>query len=272
MKHTWTKTEITFLIENYKYGANHCVTRLNIDKKSIRNKAHALKLKVRHYGIKYGEDNLRLVLNTAKSYNEAFKMLGVKPIANQYRRLRAYADKYNIDITHYKLTPKPPVHKPLSLEEVLEGKHPTYDRGHLKRRLYDTGLKKRICELCGQDENWKGKKMSLILDHINGVRDDHRLKNLRIVCPNCNATLDTFSGKNTHKKERVDKRKINAELKFAEQSVLIPQVLNSGIDFSKFGWVGKVAPIIKRNPQKVHFWMKKYMNDFYKTCFQRKSK
>ena len=31
--------------------------------------------------------------------------------------------------------------------------------------------------------------MALILDHINGVADDNRLENLRIVCPNCAATL-----------------------------------------------------------------------------------
>ncbi|HEU5063515.1 MAG TPA: hypothetical protein VFT79_10245, partial [Solirubrobacterales bacterium] len=37
--------------------------------------------------------------------------------------------------------------------------------------------------------------MSLILDHINGVRDDHRLENLRMVCPNCAATLDTHCGR-----------------------------------------------------------------------------
>ena len=38
--------------------------------------------------------------------------------------------------------------------------------------------------------------MSLILDHVNGVRNDNRLENLRIVCPNCNATLDTHCGRN----------------------------------------------------------------------------
>ena len=37
--------------------------------------------------------------------------------------------------------------------------------------------------------------MALILDHVNGVRDDHRLENLRIVCPNCAATLDTHCGR-----------------------------------------------------------------------------
>jgi hypothetical protein len=33
------------------------------------------------------------------------------------------------------------------------------------------------------------------LDHINGIPDDNRLANLRIVCPNCAATLDTHCGR-----------------------------------------------------------------------------
>lgn len=87
------------------------------------------------------------------------------------------------------------------LEQVLVADS-TYDRSKLKRRLYADGLKTPRCEHCGQEETWRGRRMALILDHVNGVGDDHRLENLRILCPNCAATLDTHCGKNL-KRERL---------------------------------------------------------------------
>ena len=48
-------------------------------------------------------------------------------------------------------------------------------------------------------------------------------------------------------------------------------VLNSGIDFSKFGWVGKVSKILNTPSQKVNGWMKRYLPEFYENnCFKRK--
>ena len=83
---------------------------------------------------------------------------------------------------------------PRSLDELLT-ENSTAHRGWLKQRLFRAGLKRPLCELCGQGEVWRGRPMSLILDHVNGERTDNRLENLRIVCPNCNATLDTHCGR-----------------------------------------------------------------------------
>ena len=85
------------------------------------------------------------------------------------------------------------------LEKILV-KNSFYNRTNLKKRLYEVGLKKPICEICGQDENWLGKRIALILDHKNGVRNDNRLGNLRILCPNCNAALETHCGKQAKNK------------------------------------------------------------------------
>ena len=92
-------------------------------------------------------------------------------------------------------------HRPVPLELVLVPGS-TYNRTKLKERLYDTGLKVRRCEICGQGEEWNGSQMSLILDHVNGVADDNRLENLRIVCPNCAATLDTHCGRKNRRTSR----------------------------------------------------------------------
>ena len=51
----------------------------------------------------------------------------------------------------------------------------------------------------------------------------------------------------------------------------ISLVLESNIDFSKFGWVGKVSKIINQKPGKVKSWMLRFMPEFYDTqCFKKK--
>jgi hypothetical protein len=125
---------------------------------------------------------------------EVLRHFGLRPAGGNHRLLRRWLDRWNIPIDHFVGTPPPQRRDPIPLEDVLV-EHSTYNRHKLKQRLYNADLKDRICELCGQNEEWQGRHMSLILDHINGVADDNRLENLRIVCPNCNATLDTHCGR-----------------------------------------------------------------------------
>lgn len=133
------------------------------------------------------------------SLTGVLKHFGLRPAGGNHRHLRSWIDRWGIPTDHFtyggdRLAAHRVVARPL--EEVLV-EHSTYARGTLKKRLYAEGLKDRRCELCGQGEEWRGEPLSLILDHINGVADDNRLENLRIVCPNCNATLSTHCGRNT---------------------------------------------------------------------------
>jgi hypothetical protein len=74
--------------------------------------------------------------------------------------------------------------------------HSTYaNTGYLKRRLISSGLLRAACYECGISE-WRGRKLALHLDHVNGVGDDHRLENLRLLCPNCHSQTETYCGRN----------------------------------------------------------------------------
>lgn len=75
-------------------------------------------------------------------------------------------------------------------------KNSKYSRGTLKSRLIKEGVLENRCNNCGIKPTWNGKVLVLVLDHINGVRNDHRFSNLRLLCPNCNSQTETFCGKN----------------------------------------------------------------------------
>lgn len=85
------------------------------------------------------------------------------------------------------------------LEQVLV-ENSTYDSSALKGRLIRGNILANVCSECGLYPEWNGKPLSLQLDHINGVHNDHRLDNLRLVCPNCHSQSPTYAGKNRKKR------------------------------------------------------------------------
>ena len=148
---------------------------------------------------RYSEAEARQAVAASLSYAETLRRLGMCASGGGHAVLKKYLAIWNIATDHFDahavrdaaLRRRAPV--PLSELLVLGG---TARSSKLKARLYREGLKDRRCELCGQGEVWRGRRMSLILDHANGDSSDNRLENLRIVCPNCNATLDTHCGRN----------------------------------------------------------------------------
>lgn len=143
---------------------------------------------------KYTKENLTKIVSTSATYNEVLSKLDLQTGNSMYYTVLKHCKSYGIDTSHLSSATRN-VTKKLSDILVVGA---SYNRTDLKRRLYADGLKQPICELCGQDEWWHGKRMSLILDHINGINNDNRLENLRIVCPNCEGTLETHCRGHKH--------------------------------------------------------------------------
>ena len=79
-----------------------------------------------------------------------------------------------------------------ALEVILQKSR---SRCTIKRRLLMAGKLVNRCDFCGLTE-WRGKPISIQVDHINGVRDDHRVENLRMLCPNCHSQTPTYGTRN----------------------------------------------------------------------------
>jgi hypothetical protein len=147
----------------------------------------------------YTPSEARRAIAGSRSWAEALRRLGCCHTGGNPKTLKKRAREWGISTAHFDpaAAPREALRRnsqPKPLSEVLTT-NSTYSRSSLKRRLYAEGLKERRCEKCGQDETWNGANMSLILDHVNGDRTDNRIENLRIVCPNCAATLDTHCGR-----------------------------------------------------------------------------
>lgn len=52
-----------------------------------------------------------------------------------------------------------------------------------------------VCSICGKSE-WNGKPIPLVADHIDGDSTNHKIENIRLVCANCDAQLETFKARN----------------------------------------------------------------------------
>lgn len=158
-------------------------------------------------GPRFSEPQLRAAIAGSRSWAETLRRLHYRSAGGNWKTLKKYAELWSIPTGHFdsrgpsveglRRTHRPP--QPLGNVLTEES---SYGRAHVKRRLFDEGLKLRRCELCGQGDVWRGLRMALILDHINGVPNDHRLENLRILCPNCAATLETHCGRKNQKPPR----------------------------------------------------------------------
>lgn len=178
------------------------------------------------------EELIRFV-NDSKSIKEVVEKMKIDNYHVGYNKFQRYIKKYNIDISHFLNKNEMMTEKfdsglltriPISLMLI---ENSPYQRSTVKYRIIREQLIEYKCVFCGNEGEWMGKKISLILDHKNGINNDHRLENMRFVCPNCNATLETHcTGSKGYTKEirknekdqqrtlkrhkpRIERRKVN---------------------------------------------------------------
>jgi Zn finger protein HypA/HybF involved in hydrogenase expression len=153
----------------------------------------------------YTDEQFINVVKKTYSIAQLLKELGLSFSGGNYIEAKKRLLKLNIDSSHFKGQKwaegsHHKRNKKFPLEEVMI-ENSTYQRGTLKKRLLKKGILKNECSNCGQKGIWDNKELIMVLDHINGIKNDHRLENLRMLCPNCNSQQKTFCGRNCKKRE-----------------------------------------------------------------------
>jgi hypothetical protein len=137
-------------------------------------------------------------VKSSKKYIEVAQKLGLTNLGSNYYTIKKYIKLYELDISHF-MTRKEICSEArkqiseLTNEEIFCVN--SIDRKHIKNRILRDNLIEYKCQRCGITV-WEGEKLSLHLDHINGVNNDNRLENLRFLCPNCHSLTDTYCAKN----------------------------------------------------------------------------
>ena len=96
----------------------------------------------------------------SRSWAETLRRLGYRPAGGNPKTVQKYAARWRVNTDHfdpYASQRGHPHPARIPLAQILV-KGSSYHRAHLKRRLFAAGIKRPICELCGQGEIWRAAR------------------------------------------------------------------------------------------------------------------
>lgn len=162
-------------------------------------------------------NDLERAARESYSAAETCRKLNLPDKSGAITRLKRHIIKNNIDISHWtgQLWSKGKtslddnrIRNDKSNQDIFienSNASPVY----VRKLILKKNLLEYKCQICRMDPSWNGKELNFQLDHINGQRNDHRLENLRWLCPNCHSQTDTYGGKNI---KNSGKKKITDEM------------------------------------------------------------
>lgn len=127
---------------------------------------------------------------------------GLDPVGGHHTNISRRIKAYGLDTSHF--TPVVRTERQRynqrrrTAEEILVENTSAHVRrvpsSRLKRAMREQGLEER-CALCGIEPVWLGKPLPLEVDHIDGDWRNNRIENVRLLCPNCHSTTDSYRGR-----------------------------------------------------------------------------
>lgn len=170
-------------------------------------------------GFKVSDNQLLEAIKQTFSMRAMLMSLGLSPTKGNYDTCWARIRLLNANTDHWCSVQlrTTMIQNTYSLDEILVENSPYKSRTRLKRRLIREGVLEEKCNICRGTNIWEGKRLVLVLDHINGNPKDNRIENLRLLCPNCNSQQETFAGRNIKTMQKHSYKCIKCETRISRQ-------------------------------------------------------
>ncbi|MEX0170088.1 HNH endonuclease [Streptomyces sp. LMG1-1-1.1] len=206
---TYTKDRL----ESAARGARtltQALERLGVDPRSgsrryLHDRMRKLGVDTSHFereGVRWTREVLEDAVAASTSLCEVLRRLGVEVVGGQHAHIGRRIKAFGIDTSHFTASVRTenmrfnqrrrsPAEVLVQNESPHAGRLPS-DR--LKRAMLECGVADR-CAGCGNEGAWRDAPLPLEVDHIDGNWRNNRIENLRLLCPNCHSTTDTYRGR-----------------------------------------------------------------------------
>lgn len=209
------------------------------------------------------KEKLELIVANSSNYVDCMRKYGQTRGGNNWKTLQKYIKLFNIDSSHF--SKKKNISNNLgrgykmSFDKILVENSPYTNTTSLKVKLLEAELIKEECDICKCLPLWNNKRLVLHLDHRNGINNDNRRENLRLLCPNCHSQTDTYCNKKLGLKVSEKVKILNNSLKEAKINELKNKILEANLDYSIKNWGVQAAIILNMTPASALRWVKRYI-------------
>ena len=186
---------------------SEALERLGVDPRSstrryVSERMRKLGVDVSHFereGVRWTRDVLEQAVAASTNRCEVLRHLGLEVVGGHHTHISRRIKAYGIDTSHFKVpTRRGKPWRPRTPEAFLveqpadRARRVPSDR--LKWAMASSGVAER-CALCGTEAVWRGRPLPLEVDHVDGDWRNNRIENLRLLCPNCHSTTDSYRGR-----------------------------------------------------------------------------
>ncbi|MFF8383189.1 HNH endonuclease signature motif containing protein [Streptomyces kanasensis] len=186
---------------------SEALVRLGVDpgsptRRYLRERMRRLGVDTSHFerdGVTWTREVLQAAVSASTNRYEVLRHLKLDAVGGHHAHIGRRIAAYGIDTSHFRTpTGRGRPRRALTPEGVLVEQPPGTARRvpgeRLRWALTALGVPER-CALCGTGPVWRGNRLPLEVDHVDGDWRDNRIGNLRFLCPNCHSTTDRYRGR-----------------------------------------------------------------------------